>query len=121
MSHILVIDDEYRFRATVVKILRNAGYEVHEANNGADGIRAIRDNHPALVITDIVMPDKEGIETIRDLRRQHPELPIIAMSGYTQNSNFYLEMAGKLGATAWLSKPFPSDELLTQVRRCLAA
>lgn len=119
MNHILLVDDDARFRKIIAKTLSTAGYDVVEARNGSDGIAAARHSRPALVITDLVMPEKEGIETIRELRREHPGLPIIAMSGYTVSSNFYLQAATKLGADTSLAKPFGSDELLTAVRGCL--
>ena|SRR5947208_16513251 len=81
MAEILVIDDEPRMRRLIARILNGAGHEVHEAGNGRDGIALFHRVHPAFVITDIVMPDMEGIEMIRELRRQAPTIPILAISG----------------------------------------
>ena len=81
MARILVIDDEEPIRWLLSKILRTARHEVLQAGNGREGIEICERNAVDLVITDIVMPDTEGLETIRELRRRHPSLKIFAMSG----------------------------------------
>ena len=81
MADILLIDDEAQMRRMIVRVLNAAGHTVREAADGRVGIELFRDAVPALVITDIVMPDMEGIELIRELRRLEPSVPILAISG----------------------------------------
>src|SRR5207245_1857053 len=100
-------------RLLIARVLRGAGHTVHEAAGGRDGIDLFRQVLPALVITDIVMPDMEGIEMIRELRREAPTIPILAISGSGQP--LYLRAATGLGATESLVKPFRRDELLAVV------
>jgi DNA-binding response OmpR family regulator len=120
MSHILVIDDEHLVANAVASALTKAGHTVTLAHNGDDGLAKFGAEHPDLVITDIMMPGKEGIETIRELRKGSARLPIIAMSGGGMTGNFdILSMARKLGATEVLGKPFSVDELIAMVSRCL--
>jgi CheY-like chemotaxis protein len=117
MANILIIDDDQQMRRLLTRILKGGGHAVREAENGRSGIELFRQLRPALVITDIVMPDMEGIETILALRQGNPELPIIAISG--GSDPLYLTAAGKLGATATLRKPFSSDELIALVEGML--
>jgi DNA-binding response OmpR family regulator len=117
MAEILVVDDEPQMRRLLVRILSGAGHRVREAENGQDGIRQFRRVRPVLVITDIVMPDMEGIEMIRELRREAPAIPILAISG--AGPPLYLRAATDLGASAALAKPFDAAELLAVVGRLL--
>jgi CheY-like chemotaxis protein len=117
MADILIIDDELQMRRLLARLLRDAGHTVHEAANGREGLKLFREVHPVLIITDILMPDTEGIETIRELRRAAPTLPILAISG--SNTPVYLDAATKLGATASLRKPFSAEELLGAVETLL--
>ena len=117
MADILVIDDEAQMRRLLARILNGAGHTVHQAKNGEEGLRLFHQVHPALVITDIVMPDMEGIELIRKLHEEAPTLPILAISG--GRHPLYLRAATGLGATAALAKPFGRDELLAMVGRLL--
>jgi DNA-binding response OmpR family regulator len=120
MLRVLVIDDDKAVRDTVRHILENAGYAVRLAADGEDGVREFQDFRPALVVTDIIMPRKEGIETIHDLRRLDAAVPIIAMSGGSAVSGLdVLSLAGKLGATRVLSKPFTRKAFLEAVREAL--
>ena len=118
MAEILVIDDEPQLRKIIVRVLAAAGHSLHEAPDGQRGLEMFRDLRPALVISDIVMPDGEGIETIRQMRKEAPEIPILAMSG-ASNRLLYLRAAGGLGASALLEKPFSPNDLLTAVARLL--
>jgi CheY-like chemotaxis protein len=111
MAEILIIDDEPQMRRLLARLLSGAGHTVHEAANGKNGIEWFHRVHPALVITDIVMPDMEGIEMIRELRQTAPTIPILAISGGS-NLALYLRAATALGATAALAKPFGADEFL---------
>ena len=119
MAEILVIDDEPQVRRLIARILNGAGHTVHEADNGRGGISLFHRVHPALVITDIVMPDMEGLEMIRELHREASTIPILAISG--GGPAVYLRAATGLGATAALAKPFGAAELLSVVERLLKA
>ena len=122
MSKILVIDDDTMVRNTLSAILRHHGYEVELAVNGKQGLAAFRTGAPDLVITDIIMPEKEGIETIIEMRRDRPDAKIIAISGGGRVGNAdFLRMAKTLGATAVIAKPFSPQELIGCVKTCLAA
>lgn len=117
MTHIIVIDDEEMVRATFRDLLEDMGYDVTEAADGGQGLKAL-EAHPAeVVITDLLMPNKEGIETILELRREKPNVKIIAVSGggSTRQSNF-LDMAKKLGADRVFSKPVDLNELAEAVK-----
>jgi len=117
---ILLIDDEIELRATVSRLLQRAGYEVVTAANGAEALRTARFVRANLVITDILMPEKEGLETIAELRREFPELPVIAVSGGgIVDPSSYLALAMKLGADRALEKPFVFQQLLATVRELL--
>lgn len=118
---ILVIDDEYLVRYTLARILRGNGYEVATAADGERGIGAFRSFFPDLVITDIIMPRREGIETIRDMRKERPDTKIIAISGDLGSGDYdVLAIARQLGADDTLRKPFDAATLLSAVRRLSA-
>jgi len=117
VANILVIDDEPQMRRMIARVLNGAGHTVRQAADGNEGMALFRQAQPALVITDIVMPDAEGIETIRELRKAAPTLPILAISG--GSTPLYLDAAGKLGASAVLAKPFSNEDLLTTVEALL--
>lgn len=118
---ILLIDDEAPVLHTLQLLLEESGYAVTVARNGKDGVAAFRAGRPDLVLTDIIMPDQEGIETIMQIRRDCPDARIIAMSGGGRigNSDF-LAIASALGADATIAKPFEVDDLLILVQRTLA-
>lgn len=121
MADILVIDDDDIFRSVLVSALRQANHSVREANNGNEGLRLFREAPAELVLTDIVMPDKEGLDVIRDLRREFPAARIIAMSGgLAHDPRLYLRMAERFGATAVLAKPFRLSDLYQTVEGALA-
>ncbi|HUZ71623.1 MAG TPA: response regulator [Stellaceae bacterium] len=121
MSVILVIDDERKIRQMVSGILVNAGYDVLEARDGAEGLQFCRTTVVDVVITDIVMPGKEGIETIRELRREYPDIRIVAMSGGGgRDNNAYLEFAQRLGADEIIAKPFRAGDLTAILERLIA-
>ena len=120
MSNILIIDDDFQLRKMLRQMLERSGYEVAEASDGDMGIKACREDDFDLVITDIVMPNKEGIETIMELKRAYPEIKILAMSGGGRNKpEDYLFMAEKLGAEQTLSKPFEREDFLGKVSKIL--
>jgi CheY-like chemotaxis protein len=116
-ASIIVTDDDQDVRSVVADTLAEAGYAVHAAGNGHEALKVLRSREGIrLLLTDIVMPDMEGLELIKQTRRQHPGLKIIAMSGAGADKfNTYLMMAKSLGADAVLAKPFTKDELLFKV------
>jgi DNA-binding response OmpR family regulator len=116
---ILVIDDEENIRELMRAILENAGYTILDAADGDVGIEIARSNRVDLIITDLIMPGKEGIETITALRREHPHLKIIAISGAIDSAT-YLHMADHLGADETIGKPFQPNELIETVGRLLS-
>jgi CheY-like chemotaxis protein len=116
VARILIIDDEDQTRRMLQQVLTRAGYEVVEACNGNEGLQRFRDRPTDLVITDILMPEKEGLETIIDIRREFPAVKIIAISGGGRAGNLhFLDMAKRLGAQHILQKPFELQEMLTAV------
>jgi len=121
MARILIIDDNDDVRAVVADVLETAGHEVVQAPNGARGIELQRRSPAVLVITDILMPEKEGLETIRDLKHEFPTLKVIAMSGAGERpgTTSYLFTAKEIGAHAVLRKPFPPSVLLESVQEAL--
>ena len=121
MAHILLIDDDERLRGMLRMLLVKLGHEVSEAGTGKEGIAAYTGGGVDLVITDVVMPDKEGLETIMELRRKHGAKKIIAMSGggYMAPSD-YLRTALQMGATRAIAKPFSHDAMITLVNEVLA-
>ena len=115
--HILIADDDDQVRMLLKRVLVKAGYEVAEARNGNEALRIFRTKPVTLLITDLIMPDKEGIETIQEFRRSNSPVKIIAMSGGGRlDQNMYLSMAKKIGADRVLSKPFMPQDLLTVVK-----
>jgi CheY-like chemotaxis protein len=121
MANVLVIDDEPVTRMVVCAVLESAGHTVCEAADGNGGLAMFHANSPDLVITDILMPGKDGIETIRDLRAINPEIKIIALSGDVQfDGPGILKAARLLGANEVIEKPFGNDELLRIVEQMLA-
>jgi len=120
MARILVIDDSTEVQGTYCRMLERAGYEVVAAIDGKEGIRAFCEKQPDLVITDIIMPEKEGFETIRELRSEFPDVKIIAISGGgSTEPEIYLMMAKKFGAMCTLTKPIEREALLEAVQECL--
>ena len=118
---ILIIDDDAGVRFTLKKILVSAGYEVLEAPDGRRGIELFCHARPDLVITDIIMPEAEGLEVIRDLRARNRACPVIAISGGGRiDKDQLLTWATKFGATVTLAKPFTAQALSDAVARCLS-
>jgi CheY-like chemotaxis protein len=121
LPKVLVIDDEEQVRTTLGFVLHDLGFTVLTAKNGREGLALAEAVRFDLVITDIVMPDIEGIETIMTLRRRRADLPIVAISGGGRSRGpDYLEMAKGLGADATLAKPFGSDELKDAIAKAQA-
>lgn len=121
MPRILVIEDDEQTRGLLREMLERAGYEVADVANGDLGLKKQRENPCQLVITDILMPDKEGIETIMELRKDDPRVPIIAISGGGVAGGLdYLAVAKNLGARRTFAKPVDRRELLAAVADELA-
>ncbi|MEO6994851.1 MAG: response regulator [Lacunisphaera sp.] len=113
-KHILVIDDDDMVRTFIRKALEMSGYTVSLANNGYEAMVIFRQSKLDGIITDLLMPERDGIETILEIRRHAPEIPIVAISGgFNSMSSVYLKTAEHLGADAVLSKPFSVEQLLT--------
>jgi DNA-binding NtrC family response regulator len=118
---LLLIDDDVAMRSMLFRVITRAGYKVHEAGDGREGLKILADHPIALVLTDIIMPDVEGVELIFRIRKSHPWMPIIAMSGGGRMSpKGYLEVAKSCGANRTISKPFDIDQLLGWVADLLA-
>jgi len=117
---ILVIDDDPLVRATLRLMLKNEGYVVTCAEDGGRGLAAFRRSRPDLVITDIIMPEKEGLETIMEIRAESPKARILAISGGAPIKNTdFPQMAKLLGADAIMDKPFETGDLIAQAHDLL--
>jgi DNA-binding NtrC family response regulator len=120
MKTILVIEDDTGFQLLLKKMLERQGYQVLLASNGNEGMKIIREYNTDLIVTDIIMPEKDGIEVIREVVAEYPKIKIIALSGGGRiNADTYIEMASKLGAHRTIFKPFKQELLLTTVRELL--
>lgn len=121
MAKILLIDDDAAFRMLVSLWLSRAGHDVVVASNGRQGVQIAGEQPFDIIVTDIVMPDQEGIETIMMLRRGGMNMPILAMSGGgTLDNTFYLRSAQALGANDTIAKPFTSTDLIGKISHLLS-
>jgi CheY-like chemotaxis protein len=121
MADILIIDDDDALRSTMRKLLERVGHAVREAADGASGLALLKQSRPDLVVTDLYMPEKEGIETILEVRAVHPDLPILAVSGGgIASPGATLGDAEALGASATLAKPFSVEDFQETIERLLA-
>jgi CheY-like chemotaxis protein len=112
------MDDEADTRTLIEEILESAGHEVVLAADGAEGLRLYQSTPVDLAVVDLFMPNREGLETIKELKQQYPDFPIIAMSGDSAALPL-LSIARRLGATEVLQKPFLPGELLEAVKHLL--
>jgi CheY-like chemotaxis protein len=120
MALILIIEDNSYFREMLRKMFESEGYDVVEAVDGIEGIRSYRERKPDVTITDLIMPNKEGIETIQELVKEFPEAKIIAMSGGgISEAEPYLLAAKMVGAKCAFTKPIESEKMLEAVRELL--
>lgn len=120
MTHILIIDDEKPIRLMLRKLLESQGYTVTDASDGTEGLKRYQEHPADLIITDIIMPDKEGIETIIALKKQNPDIKIIAMSGGGKNKpDRYLQTAKLLGAKETFEKPIRKEKLLQAIQNLI--
>lgn len=121
MAVLLVIDDDASMRQLIVRTLTAGNHRVVEAENGLRGLEMMDEHRPDLVITDILMPQKEGIETIREMQQRSPETKIIAISGGGMSHNLmFLDIARAFGASAVLAKPFRPAQLVAAVEQLLS-
>lgn len=122
MAKILVIDDEMLVRYALRELLEDDGHSVEEAPDGEDGLRLISRNAYDLVVTDIIMPKKEGTETISEIKARYPKLRVLAISGEARvGATDPLGLARSLGADGVLNKPFSDERFLEEVAALLAA
>lgn len=121
MSYILIIDDDESVNQMLQSVLKGSGYDVVGVTDSQQGIEIFRKNPPILLILDILMPGKDGLETIIELRKENSDAKIIAISGGGRLNAFdYLETAKVMGATTTFRKPFDMDELLNTIKSLIA-
>ena len=116
MARIIVIDDEAPIRAMLEKLLTPTGHQVVLAADGVDGVNQLRASPADLIITDMFMPNQEGLDLIIQLRKEFPKTPIIAMSGKPAGATL-LDIAHRLGALTILQKPFSAEQFLEAVAK----
>ena len=121
MKRILVIDDDIQVRQMLRQTLERQGYEVVDAPDGKEGLRLYRQVPTDLIITDIIMPKKEGVETIIEFKRDFPDVKIIAISGGGRrvDAQNYLSYMKGLGVSHVFTKPFEREELLEAIQELL--
>jgi CheY-like chemotaxis protein len=116
MARILIIDDDEAIRRLFARFLEGKGYHVDCASNGREGLKMLEAEHPALVITDIMMPETDGLEVVMSVCGKEPPIPVIAISGGMNAMPMdFLPMAKKFGAHKVLYKPVDLDDLLDAV------
>jgi CheY-like chemotaxis protein len=121
MSRILVTEDDDAYRKVLRTVLHRAGYEVVEARDGTEAVAYVRRESPDLIVTDILMPGCDGIETMMAVRQLRPGMRVIAISGGGRiHPADFLHMASKLGARRTLAKPFSNAQFLETVAEVLA-
>jgi len=121
MPKALIVDDEDSYRIILRDFLEQKGYEVEEASNGIEAVALFSRNPPDILILDIFMPEKDGIETLIELRKKHPEAKVIAISGKCDGViRNYLKSAELLGATGIFDKSSGIENLLESIRECEA-
>ena len=122
MARVLVVDDQPEFRRGMLRLLERAGHVVSEAANGAEGLRRVAADDVDLVVTDLFMPDMDGLEFMRELARRRPGTRVIAVSGGGfMDVTSILAVASALGAVRTLSKPIDPPRFLALVEEVLAA
>lgn len=120
MARILLVDDEEVSIDSLARVLRMRGHEIDTASNGLKALQAYRSRMSDLVVTDVLMPVKEGISLMRELRSIDPDLPVIVLSGGGRSHNMeFLKIAAHDGATATFQKPCPMPALLQAIEQCL--
>lgn len=118
MAKVLLVDDDTLVRTSLAYALEDAGHVVVQAVNGDDGLAALARENFELVVLDILMPEREGIETIREIRKKSATLPVLAISGGDKTGwSDFLRMASALGANDTMAKPFTATEFVERVAR----
>jgi CheY-like chemotaxis protein len=121
MKHILIIDDDPSILLLFSQFLESAGYSVASAPDGTEGLRSVKAEKPDLIITDIMMPEMDGLELLMEIKRNHPGIPVIAISGGMKIRPIsFLPQAKKLGARHIFQKPVALAELLQAVQELLS-
>lgn len=121
MKSILIIDDDPCIRTVFQRYLEKLGYVVHVAENGREGLKVMKAEPPTLVITDIMMPEFDGLEVVMAIRSMATNIPIIAMSGGMHAMSMdFLPMAKKFGACKVLYKPIEMEDLRAAVEEALS-
>ncbi len=118
MKHILVIEDDRKMRDGVVELLKDEGYLVDSAENGKNGLEAIKTNDYDIVLTDLIMPTVDGMAILRETKRMKPKTHVILITAFATVENAVEAM--KAGASEYITKPFKIDEVQTKIRRILA-
>jgi CheY-like chemotaxis protein len=122
MARVLVVDDQLEIRRVMLRLLEHAGHTTAEADGGAEGLRQITAQPADLVVTDLFMPDMDGLEFMREMARRRPGTRVIAVSGGGfMDAPSILAVASTLGAVRTLSKPFEAPQFLALVEEVLAA
>jgi DNA-binding response OmpR family regulator len=117
-SRVLLIEDDDLFRKSLRLMLQNRGFAVTEAIDGVAGLKCLQSESFDLIITDLIMPEKEGVQMIREIRQRHPSIKIIAISGGGRiEPGEHLPTARKVGANACLRKPFSMESLFTAISK----
>lgn len=116
MASVLLIDDDESYRGLLKIILESGGYEIVEAEDGKEGLKKLAESSIDLVITDIMMPEKDGIEVLVELKKRHNKLPVFAISG---KEEMYLKTAQLLGACEVFKKPICPEAIITAVKKHL--
>jgi DNA-binding response OmpR family regulator len=120
LNTILIVDDDPFIRAMLRQALEAKSFNVLEATDGDEALKVFRAEDVELVITDIIMPGKEGISTIRELLKEKTELKIIAMSGGGMTGKDYLPLTRDLGVSHTFPKPFPIDDMIAAVNELIS-
>lgn len=119
-KHILVVDDDEMMREYMKELLQLNDFIITEAENGKAGLKAFREASPDLVVTDIIMPEMEGITFIKEMRSHNKNIPIIAMTGNVHGrDDEYLGISSKLGADEVLKKPVKADDFIETINRLI--
>jgi CheY-like chemotaxis protein len=119
MARILLVDDDEFLRSLLANAFTDAGHVVTPAASGREAIKQLEREQPDVVLTDIVMPDEDGIGVIMKIRTSYPALRVVAMSGGVPNSPLYLSVAKKLGAVKILPKPFTPEFALEAIAEAM--
>jgi YesN/AraC family two-component response regulator len=121
MYDILVVDDEPMIRDGLKVALEMEGHRAFTACDGNEAIRMVNETRPQLVITDIIMPESDGIEVICTVKEQNPDIKILAISGGGRiSAKDHLKIASQLGATGILAKPFTTEDLICEINKLFA-